>query len=177
MMPHTAHIETLDEDFKLTELVDVDWTPDPNDADEVTDTKAVVERCCSLFERHLFLMGILTSAGFRPCSIELLATHPVWIAKVAQGSVRLAEDVRADMRDLRSLFRSHGVRLDRESPSVGIRRAEVTLSWLSNEGVPGKVIWNPDGTRSEILYDIPEPFVIEDLPSENVDEHELALAR
>ena len=173
----TAQLEAMDEEFTLANLVDVDWTPDPTDADEVTDTKAVVERCCSMFERHVFLMGILTSAGFRPRSIELLATHPVWIAKVTRGSVRLAEDVRADMRDLRSLFRSHGVRLDRESPSVGIRRAEVTLSWLSNEGVPGKVVWHPDGTRSEILYDIPEPFVIEDLPFENVDEDELALAR
>jgi len=99
-----------------------------------------------------------------------LATHPVWIVKVTQGSALLADDVHVAMRDLRTLFRTHGVRFDRESPSVGIRRAEVTLSWLSNEGVPGKVIWNPDGTRSEILYDIPEPFVIEDLPVENVDE-------
>lgn len=171
----TDQLETLDRDFTLANLVDVDWTPDPNDADEVSDTKAVVERCCSLFERHVFLMGILIARGFRPRSIELLATHPVWIAKVTRGSVRLTEDVRADMRDLRSLFRTHGVRFDRESPSVGIRRAEVTLSWLSNEGVPGKVIWNPDGTRSEILYDIPEPFVIEDLPIEDPTEDELAL--
>lgn len=173
----TAQRDMLNEEFTLANLVDVDWTPDPNDADEVTDTKAVVERCCSLFERHVFLMGILIARGFRPRSIELLATHPVWIAKVSRGSVRLAEDVCVDMRDLRALFRTPGVRLDRESPSVGIRRAEVTLSWLSNEGVPGKVIWNPDGTRSEILYDIPEPFIIEDLPFENVDEDELVLAR
>ena len=154
---------------------DIDWTPDPNDPDAAYDLKAVIDRCCSLFESHLSYMGILTGAGLRPRSIELLATHPVWIVKVTQGSALLADDVRVAMRDLRTLFRTHGVRLDRESPSVGIRRAEVTLSWLSNEGVPGKVIWNPDGTRNEILYDIPEPFVIEDLPVENVDEDELAL--
>jgi hypothetical protein len=154
----------------------IDWTPDPTDPDDTVDRKAVVDRCCSLFESHLSFMGILTSAGFRPRSIELLATHPVWIAKVAQGSALMADDMRVAMRDLRTLFRIHGVRLDRESPSVGRRRAEVTVSWLSNEGVPGKVIWNPDGTRSEVLYDIPEPFVIEDLPIENVDEDELALA-
>ena len=171
----TAQPDTLARDFTLTNLVDVDWWLDPTDPDDASDPKAVVDRCCSLFESHLSYMGILTGAGFRPRSIELLATHPVWIAEVARGTGFLAEDVRVAMRDLRGLFRAHGVRLDRESPSVGIRRAEVTLSWLSNEGVPGKVIWNPDGTRSEILYDIPEPFVIEDLPVENVDEDELAL--
>jgi hypothetical protein len=117
----------------------------------------------------------LSAGGFRPRSIELLATHPVWIARVDQGSAFLAYDMRVVMRDLRALFRTNGVRLDRGSPSVGIRCGEVTVSWCSNEGVPGKVIWNRDGKCDEVLYEIPDPFVIEDLPFENVDEDELAL--
>lgn len=84
----------------------IDWTTDPNNPDEVADTKAAVVRWCSLFERHTFLMDILVAQGFRPRSIELLATHPVWIAKVAQGSAFLAADRRMLMRDLRALFRA-----------------------------------------------------------------------
>ena len=100
----TAQPDTLDRDFRLTNLVDVDWTPDPNDPDAPYDLKAVIDRCCSLFESHLSYMGILTGAGFRPRSIELLATHPVWIVKVIQGTALLADDVRVAMRDLRTLF-------------------------------------------------------------------------
>ena len=167
MMPNTAHIKTQDEDFKLSDLADVDWAHEPTNPDDVADPEAYALRWCSLFDRHQFFMGILTGAGFRPRSIERLAEHPVWVAKVAQGSAFLAEDVRVVMRDLRALFRTHGIRLDRESPSVGIRRAEVTVSWLSSEGVPGKKTWHSDRPCEEVIYEIPEPFALEDLAIED----------
>ena len=155
----------------------IDWSHDPTDPDSVADPKAYALRWCSLFDRHTFFIGILTGAGFRPRSIERLAEHPVWVAQLTQGSAFLAEDVRVVMRDLRALFRTHGVRLDRESPSVGIRRNEIRVSWLADEGVPGKLTWKPDGQREEFVYEIPEPLVLEDLPIEDPAEDELAPAR
>ena len=155
----------------------IDWTPDLTDPDDAADPKAVADRWCSLFERHAFFMAILTGAGFQPRSIESLATHPVWIAKLAQGTGFLTGDVRVVMRDLRALFRTHGVRLDRESPSVGVRRHEVAVSWLADEGVPGKVTWHSDGRCEEVVYEIPEPQLLEDLLIENPDEDELAVVQ
>lgn len=156
---------------------EIDWSHDPTDPDSVADLKAYAFRWCSQFERHTYFTGILTGAGFRPRSIERLAEHPVWVAKLTQGSAFLAEDLRVVMRDLRALFRAHGVRLDRESPSVGIRRAQITVSWLSSEGVPGKLTWKPDGQREEVIYEIPEPFALEDLAIEDPAEEDLAPAR
>lgn len=165
------------DDFNLSELGNVDWTHVPSGPDGVADPKAVVDRWCSLFERHSFFMGVLTAAGFRPHSIERLATHPVWIAQVHQGSAFVADDVRVLMRDLRMLFRTHGVRLDRESPSVKIHRCEITLSWVADEGVPGKVMWKSTDHAEEILYEVPEPLLLEDLPIEDPTEEALAFVR
>jgi hypothetical protein len=122
-------------------------------------------------------MGVLTAAGFHPFSIERLATHPVWIAQIRQGSAFVADDVRVVMRDLRMLFRTHGVRLDRESPSVKIHRCGITLSWVADEGVPGKMTWKSTDRAEEILYEVPEPLLLEDLPIEDPTEDALVLGR
>ena len=60
---------------------------------------------------------------------------------------------------------------------TNIRRNEIRVSWLADEGVPGKLTWKPDGQREEFVYEIPEPLVLEDLPIEDPAEDELAPAR
>ena len=146
---------------------EVYWTPGPTDPDEVGDALAYLERWCSLFSRHDFFMGGFTGAGFRARSIERLATHPIWIARLTRGTAVLSDGVRAARRELRALLKAQGIRLDRDCPSVRIQRDSIVASWIGEDGQPGRVSWNRRGIREEVRYEN-EPAAIRSLSGDEL---------
>ena len=148
------------------------WTFfDPEDPDDCLNHNAMVSSWLPQFGQHDFFAAIFTGSFFRVKSIERLATHPVWTAHLHRGNAILCREVVPAMRELRAIFKEHGIPLPRNSPSVRMTGQSLLVSWVWNDGDPGIVTWSRDGRREERVYFAEELEPIPEMPDYNLPDN------
>ena len=136
-MPQIEHIETLSDDFKLSNTEEVDWTPDPTDPDEVVDPKAYFERWCLTFPEHVRLAEIFTAAGFAVVRVEKLWCAHMWNVSLIRGKSGLPTDYRPAARRIRTLLNRNGIAVDREPPALRLSGDRISAAFIWKAGEVG----------------------------------------
>lgn len=127
--------EPMVDDFRLSELSNVDWEASLTDPDYAANPKAVIDRWCSAFPEHFRLVDIFTAAGFAVVRVEKLWCAHLWNVSLRRGTSGLPTDYRPAARRIRTLLNRNGITIDREPPALRLNGdcISAAFNWRAGE--------------------------------------------